>query len=123
MYKRQVPVFPVAAVGADLADVDLGIEVCRERIAMVSPVAVEDIDIVDLVKFMLQRVRGKNARHARIEAAAEQRRDARLFEALAVGPLPLVFELRGIQRLIVGGVDIVCLRRQARVQMCIRDRL
>ena len=74
---------------------------------------------------MLERVGGKNARDARVEAGAEERRDAGLLVALAVGPLPLVLELRRVLRLVVGRVDIVRLRREAGVhdvQILVRQR-
>ena len=118
-------VLPVAAVGRDFADVDLRVEVRRERIAVVAGVAVEDVDVVDLVEMMLERVGGKDARDARVEAGAEERRDAGLLVALAVGRLPLVLELRRVLRLIVGRVDVVRLRREAGihdVQVLVRQR-
>jgi len=49
-----VAVLPVAAVGRNLADVDLGIEVRRERVAVVAGIAVEDVDVVDLVEVVLE---------------------------------------------------------------------
>ena len=120
-----VAVLPVAAVGRDFADVDLGVEVRRERIAVVAGVAVEDVDVVDLVEVVLERVGGEDARDARVEAGAEERRDAGLLVALAVGPLPLVLELRRVLRLVVGRVDVIRLRREAGVhdvQVLVRQR-
>lgn len=120
-----VAVLPVAAVGRNLADVDLGIEVRRERVAVVAGVAVEDVDVVDLVEVVLERVGGKDARDARVKAGTQERRDAGLLVALAVGPLPLVLELRRVLRLVVGRVDVVRLRREAGihdVQVLIRQR-
>ena len=45
-----VAVLPVGAVGGNLADVDLRVKVGGERVAVVAAVAVEDVDVVDLVK-------------------------------------------------------------------------
>ena len=108
-------VLPIAALGRDLADIDLRVEIRGERIAVVAAVAVEDVDIIDFVKLMLQRISRENARHARIEARAEKRRDARVLEAVAVRPLPFVLEMRGIGRLVVRRVHIIRLRGEAGV--------
>ena len=47
---------------------------------MVAGVAVEDVDVVDLVEMVLERVSGEDARDARVEAGAEERREAGLLE-------------------------------------------
>src|SRR5687768_17954327 len=49
----------------DLADVDLGVEVGRERLAVRAGVAVDDVDVVDLVEQVLLHVRAEHVRHAR----------------------------------------------------------
>ena len=46
-------VLPVAAGGGDFAEVDLGVEVGGESIAVVAAVAVEDVDGVDGVELVL----------------------------------------------------------------------
>ena len=48
-----VAVLPVAARGGDFAEVDLGLEVGGESIAVVAAVAVEDVDGVDGVELVL----------------------------------------------------------------------
>ena len=110
-----VAVLPVGAVGGNLANVDLRVKVGGERVAVVAAVAVEDVDVVDLVKLVFQSIGGKDAGDARVKAAAQQADDAGLFKALAVGPLPAVLEFCGILRLIVGGVHIVGLGGKAGV--------
>ena len=49
-------VFPVGAFGRYLTDIDFRIKVCGKGIAVITSVAVQDIDIVNLIKFMLQRI-------------------------------------------------------------------
>ena len=118
-------IFPVAAVRGDLADVDLGIEIRRKGITVVAAVAVEDVDVVDLVKLVLQCVRAEYARYARVKARPEQCGQPRVAEPVTVRPLPAVFELRRVLRLIVRRVHIMHARRKARVhnvQILIRKR-
>ena len=67
-------VLPIAAVCRYLADVDLRIEIRRKGVAMVAAVAVEDVDIVDLVEFMLHRIGTENARHPGVKARPEESR-------------------------------------------------
>ena len=61
-------VLPIAAVCRYLADVDLRIEIRRKGVAMVAAVAVENVDVVDLVEFMLHRIGTENARHPGVKA-------------------------------------------------------
>ena len=85
----------VAARCGYLAEVDLRVEVGREGIAVVTAVAVKDVDRVDAVELVLRRIRAVRLGHARVEAAAEQCREASLLELLLVGPLPAVVEVGG----------------------------
>jgi hypothetical protein len=99
-------VLPVAAALGDLADVDLGIEVGGKGLAVVAGVAVDDVQLVDLVEEVLLGVGAVDVGHAGIENRAEQRHEG-LLEAVPIGPLPFVFELGLVRRLVVGGVEVV----------------
>ena len=52
-------------------------------------------------------VRAEDVGDPGVEARAQERHDSSGFEALLVRPLPLVFELRLVRRLVVGGVEVV----------------
>jgi hypothetical protein len=106
---------PVLPLLRDLPDVDLRVEVGGERVAVVAAVAVEDVHRVDLVEQVLLGVGAVDVGHARVEARAQQRHEARLLEALLVGPLPAVLELGLVGRLVVGGVEIRHAGLEARV--------
>ena len=80
---------------------------------MVAAVAVENVDVVDLVKFVLQRIRCENAGDPWVKSAAEERGDASFFEAFAIRPLPFVFKLGGVFWFVVGSVNVVGLGCQA----------
>ena len=66
-------VFPIFAALGDLADVDLGIEVGGERMAVVAGVGVHDVKVVDLVQLVLKGVGREDRRYAGVEAAAKER--------------------------------------------------
>ena len=100
-------VFDVAALCRNLPDVDFRIEVGSERIAVVTAVAVQNVDIIDFVKVVLLGIGAEYASYAGIKAAAQQSRDASLFETFPIRPLPLVFKLCRIFRLVVCGVHII----------------
>jgi hypothetical protein len=100
-------VFPVAAVGGDFAEVDLGVEVGGEGFAVVAGVAVDDVEGVDFGEVVFEGVGGVDVGDAGIEAAAEEGGESGGFEALLVGPLPVVFELSDVAGFVVGGVDVV----------------
>ena len=116
---------PVRALRGDLADVDLGVEVGGEGIAVVAAVAVQDVERVDLVEVVLLRIRREHLGDAGVEAAAEYRGESRLLEPLAVRPLPRVLEVRLFRRLVVGGVEVADARGETRVhdrEVLIRER-
>ena len=125
-------VFHIAAGGRNFAQVDFGVKVGGEGIAMVAAVAVQDIDGVNGVKLMLGGVSAVSLGNARVKAAAQQGSQAGILKLFLIGPLPAVikvggeacflaalfinsapFRVIGIFRLIVGGVHIVDAAGQA----------
>src|SRR3546814_18554657 len=77
--------------------------------------AIEDVERVDALEMMLLDPGGEDARHAGVEARAEQRHQARVLEAVVIRPLPMIFELRLVARFVIGGVEIMRAGRQARL--------
>ena len=65
-----VTVLPVGAFGRNFTDVDLRIEIGSKGIAVVAAVAVQDVNVIDLVKFMFQSIRGKHSCNPRVKAAS-----------------------------------------------------
>ncbi len=82
---------------------------------MVAAVAVEDVERLDRVEVVLLRIGREDLRHAGVESASENRREARLLEPLAIGPLPRVLEMRLFRRLVVRRVEIGGPSREAGV--------
>ena len=74
---------------------------------MVTAVAVQNVDIIDFVEVVLLGISTKYASYAGVKAAAQQSRDASLFETFPISPLPLVLKLCRIFRLIVRSVHII----------------
>ena len=100
-------VFPVFAALGDFADVDFGVEVGGESLAVVAGVAVHDIQVADFIEMVLGGVGGEDAGHARVEAAAEDGGQPGFLEAVVVGPLPAVLVFGFVQGFVVGGIQIV----------------
>ena len=86
-------VLHVAARCGYLTEVDLRVEVGREGIAMITAVAIEDVDGVDAVELVLCSVCAVCLGHARVEAAAEQRGETGVLELLLIRPLPAIVEV------------------------------
>ena len=107
--------FPVTALGGHFADVDFRVEVRSEGLPVIARVAVDDVEDVDLVEQVLLGIGREHVGHAGIETAAEQGHQSGVLEFLLIGPLPFVFELRHIQRFVVGGVHVVHARFKAGV--------
>src|SRR3546814_16973444 len=94
-------------------------------LAVIAAVAIEDVERVDALEMMLFEPGGEDARHAGVEARAEQRHQARVLETVLLRPLPMIFELRLLTRFVIGGVHIIPAGRQARQRgrASCRDRL
>ena len=108
-------VLPVTRVRRHFAQIDLGVEVGGEGQARVAAVAVQDVQRLDGIQQVLLDVGGEDRGHAGIEARTQQGHQTGVLETVLIGPLPLVFELGLVARLVVGGVQIVHARRQAGV--------
>ena len=122
VYLQRLSLYPLSiliieSLLRDLADVDFRIEVGGEGLVMVAGIAVDDVQVVYLVEMVLGGIGRVDARNARVEATAEDSRQAGLLEAVLVGPLPGVFEVCLVFRLIVGGVQIAASAGQA----CVHD--
>src|SRR3546814_19587136 len=63
-----VAIFPVARDRGHFADVDFGIEVGREMLAMIAAVAIENVERVDTLEMMLPEPGGEDAGHPGVEA-------------------------------------------------------
>ena len=82
-----------AARGGNFARTMLRLAQERERLTVIAAIAIEDIERADRLQLVLFQPHGEYTCHARIEARAKQRQQPRLFEAVLIGPLPVVFEL------------------------------
>src|SRR3546814_12174133 len=102
----------VCSSDLDFANVDLGVEVGREMLAVIAAVAIEDVERVDALEMMLFEPGGEDARHAGVEARAEQRHQARLIDTVLLRPLPMIFELRLVARFVIVVVHIISAGRQ-----------
>ena len=127
-------VFPIGAGSRNLAQINFGVKISCKGIAMVAAVAVQNIDGIDLVKIMLQRISGENAGYAGVKAGAQQGHNASLLKFFFIRPLPRIIEVSrealflaalvihsapsrviNILRLIVSSVNIVNLALQASI--------
>ena len=100
-------VLVVESLLGDFTNIDFGIEVGGECLVMISGIAVHDIQIVDLIEVMLCGIGSKHTGHTRVESATQDGAKTGLLETFAIGPLPAVFKVSLILRLIIGGIQIV----------------
>ncbi len=92
---------------SDFADVDFRIEIGGKSLVMVTRIAVHNVKVVNFVKMVFGRISGINAADPRVETAAQNGGESRFFEFILIGPLPAVFKVSHIFRLIIGGVEVV----------------
>ena len=103
----EVTVFPVAAGSRYLTDVDFRVKVSGKSLSVVATVHVNDVQVLNLVKMMLERPCGVHIGHTGVEPGTEQGIQAGLFEAVLVRPLPAVLKLGNIAGLIISGIQII----------------
>jgi hypothetical protein len=119
-------ILPIAPVLRHFAQIDFRIEVRRERFAMVAGIAVDNVDIFDLVEqAFLLGIGAIDVGAARIEAATENGGQARFLEAVLIGPLPVILEFCDVPRLIIRRVHIMGLGGETGVhdrQVLVRQR-
>ena len=84
---------PVAARSGNFAQIDFGVEVRRELVAVIAAVAVEDVDFFDGIELVLEGVGAVGLGNTRVKAGTEQCREAGLFKLFLVSPLPAVVEV------------------------------
>src|SRR5512133_441210 len=96
--KNPFTVLEVFALLGYFADVDFRIEVCGKRFPVVACIAVDNIEIMNLVKMVLCSMSRKYACHPRIESASQACRQSCFPKTVVVGPLPAVFILRLLRR-------------------------
>ena len=131
-YFHPVSVFPVRARSGHLPEIDLRIKVCSERISVVTAIAVQNINGINLVKKMFLRIGTEYLRHSRIKTGTKEGRKSRFLKLLFICPLPGVIKVRresflltsfviyflplrigNVFRLIVGRIHIVNTAGQA----------
>ena len=74
---------------------------------VVACVAVNDVEVLNLVEVVLCSVCCEHSAHSRVEAAAQYCGESCLTETVHVGPLPRVLEVGFVLWLIVGSVEVV----------------
>ena len=74
---------------------------------MISGITVYDIQVLDFVKIMLGRISCIDTTDSRIESTTEDSCQAGFLETFMVSPLPAIFKVSFIFRLIIGRIQIV----------------
>ena len=90
-----------------LADIDLRIEVGSEGLVVVAGIAVNDVQVGNLVEVVLSGIGCVDAADTGIKSAAEDGGETSLPEAILIRPLPAVLILRFVLGLVVGGVEVI----------------
>ena len=111
-------IFPIETLLGNLADINLRIEVSGESLMVVACVTVHDIQILNLLEMMLGSIGRIDAGDTWVEATAEDSSKTGFLETFAIGPLPRVFKVCLILRLIVGCVQITASASQTGVHDC-----
>ena len=81
-------VFPIETLLRNLTDIDLRVEVGGESLVVVTSIAVNDVQILNLLEVMLGSISCIDAGNTRVETTTEDSGEASLFETLTISPLP-----------------------------------
>ena len=100
-------ILPIASVCRNLTNIYLRIEVGCKRIPMVAAIAVEYIDIIYFIEYMLLSIRTEHTGHPRVKTAAQNGCYSSFLKLFTVSPLPFIFKLGSIGRFIVCSIQII----------------
>ena len=100
-------VLVITSVLSNFADVDFRIEVCGKSLMMISRIAVHDVQVMDFIEIMFGRVCRIHTGNARVETAAQNGGQSSFLETFLVGPLPTVFKMSHVLRLVVCRIQII----------------
>ena len=104
---------PSACRCGDFANIDLRIKIGRKMLAVVTTIAIQNVQRAHLFNIVFGDIGGENIGHAGVKPATQKRHDAALDEAVVIGPLPVIFKLGLIARLIIRRIQIIDTRRKA----------
>ena len=108
------PVFIITSVLCNLADIDFRIEVCCKCLVVISGITIYNIQILNFVEIMFSCISCINTAYSRIESTTKNGCQPCFFETFVICPLPTVFEMSFIFRLVIGSIQIVYSCFQAR---------
>ena len=97
----------VTSVLRDFTNIDFRIEVRCKCLMMITCVAIYDIQILHFIEIMFGSICSINTTYPRIEAATKDGGQSGILKTFLICPLPAVFKVSHIFRLIVGSVQIV----------------
>ena len=103
----------IQALLGNLTDVNLGVEVGSKCLVVITSIAVNDIQVLNLLEVMLGSISCIDTGYAGVETTPQDGAKTSPLETLAVSPLPAVFKVSLILRLVVGGIHIVTTCLQA----------
>ena len=99
----------------DFANVDFGVEVGGKSLAMVAAIAIQNVERIDAIEIMLFQIGREHAGDAGVKTRTQQSCKARILVTILIRPLPMIFELCDIQRLVICRVHIMHASGQAGV--------
>ena len=102
----------ITSVLSNFADIDFRIKVGSKCFMMISCITVYDIQILDFVEIMFGCIGCVDSTDSRIETTAKNGCQTCFLETVVVSPLPAVFKMSFIFRLIVGCIQVVDTRLQ-----------
>ena len=108
-------IFVILTTLGNFTNIDFRIEIGRKSLVMVTGIAIDNIQILDLIEMMFGCISCINTRYSRIKSTTQDGRQASLFETLFVGPLPAILVFSLIQRLIIGRIQIADTIFQTRI--------
>ena len=100
-------VFIITAILSNFANIDFRIEIGSECLVVITGITVNDIQILYFIKVVFCRIGCINTTYPRIETATENSCQSGFLKTFVISPLPTVFKMSLVFRLIIGCVQIV----------------
>ena len=113
-----LPVLIVESLLRNLTDIDLRVEVRGESVMMIASIAIDNVEIMDLVEVMLGSIGCIDATDTWVEAATEDSSQTCLLETILIGPLPGIFEMCLVLRLVISRIKVVAATGKTGIHDC-----
>ena len=86
-------IFPIGTIGRYFTQINLRIEIRCKRITMITAITIQNINGINFIKIMLQRIGCEDACNPRVKTTAQKCCNTGFFKSVLISPLPGIIKI------------------------------